>query len=302
MPMYQGLLEHISELNELKIIRLQGSQKDEKTTLLTWDAPLEIGFPPPQELNHRKDGENRQELRQAGSLCGSTKTAAKRRLAALKKILKAEAGKNQGFQEAVDRSAEGHDAMNKTAATDDGKTTSGHALKKEWNFELHEASGEVAEDVEQELCREAKTAIESLEKTFHFTQRPKKFHEAKGITKNAMPEYILPKQVSYAGSHAAQNSVYGELTLEAKAKIPDVVMAAFGLGCGEGTDMNLNGSQRKLYVHQAKAISSAVQDCHTLVCTTTGSGKSLVCFRKSSFSTCAFNGGMMLTFISCSAF
>jgi hypothetical protein len=277
-PRHQGLLEHISELNYLRILRLQGSKKEEIPTTISWDSSLEIGFPAPPALGDAQGAESVQAPKQAGSLHGSTKAAAKRRLAALKKILKAEAGTKLGIQSKV-RSTASQGARDATTAVDSDtdNATAGNILKKEWDFQPHEATGEVADDLEEELCYEAKTALESLTKMFHFKPRPKKGQHTEGSTKNAIPEYILGKQASYAGSHAAQTSKYGELDIGSREKIPSVVLAAFGLG-GGSSDGQRSCIQRKLYTHQAKAINSAVQDCHTLVCTSTGSGKSLVRF------------------------
>ena len=68
------------------------------------------------------------------------------------------------------------------------------------------------------------------------------------------------------GSHAAQTARFRALDKETRAKIPNVVLKAFGINASGQTIINA----RKLYSHQARAISSALNDQHTMVCTSTG--------------------------------
>ena len=119
-------------------------------------------------------------------------------------------------------------------------------------------------------------------------------------TGSVIPQSILPKQVSYAGSNPAQVSRFGQLSNECLDLIPDFLLEAFHISkdsyrSGEGLsiksqDVLLTNGQsspsqssaktnqgRRLYIHQVEAIESAMKGNHTLVCTGTGSGKSL-CF------------------------
>ena len=318
LPRNQSLLQHIPELVELGILRLYPPSNNQKKTgssttsadadadadddnnsetitLLSWETASEIGFPsPPSQDDDWKGGakHHRQQktvtIQQAGSLCGSTKTAAKRRLAALKRSLKAcltQKGSDDGLQSSSSA------ATNAAAAAeeigDGDKEHSHHSnshdkkrprLQKDWEFESQKATP-VEHDFEEELCHEAKLARESLQKMFRFEkQSPKRTkNDPLPATKtSAIPQYILPKQAAYSGSHPAQTSTFSELPKETLEKIPSVILDAFGIVCSPAGGGQRKLSGRRLYNHQAKAISSAVQERHTLVCTSTGSGKSLV--------------------------
>jgi DEAD/DEAH box helicase domain-containing protein len=113
----------------------------------------------------------------------------------------------------------------------------------------------------------------------------------------------LPCQAAFAGSHPGRESRYGTLSKETLDMIPVEVLDFFNLNIdsirgssyGENneiteqinvvkTEYNTVGctyaassSKRKLYLHQAQAIEAAMTGVHTVVCTGTGSGKSL-CF------------------------
>jgi DEAD/DEAH box helicase domain-containing protein len=78
-----------------------------------------------------------------------------------------------------------------------------------------------------------------------------------------VPSSILPQPISYTGSHSVQIAEY-EMNPSWKTSLhPDILKAFLG--------------NRDFYKHQALAIDSALRCRHTLVCTGTGSGKSL-CF------------------------
>ena len=82
---------------------------------------------------------------------------------------------------------------------------------------------------------------------------------------------MLPHQASFAGSTPGRTSNHCGLSSDCLSRIPNELLDAFSLE-RPGTC-----NSRKLYAHQAKAIDSAMKRHHTLVCTGTGSGKSL-CF------------------------
>ncbi len=95
-----------------------------------------------------------------------------------------------------------------------------------------------------------------------------------------MERQWLPCQASYAGSHAGRTVRYGSLSPDTLRTIPPQVLTLFGLDAmGEASKQNKNDSNgsRKLFLHQSQAIESAMNGIHTVVCTGTGSGKSL-CF------------------------
>jgi hypothetical protein len=112
--------------------------------------------------------------------------------------------------------------------------------------------------------------------------------KATTTTSTNVPQSVLPKQVSYAGSYPAQGSRFGTLSEESLACIPEFLLEAFQLDT-QSTESKLSPLQsspssstnppllRQLYIHQVEAIESALQGIPTLVCTGTGSGKSL-CF------------------------
>ena len=117
----------------------------------------------------------------------------------------------------------------------------------------------------------------------------------------------LPCQAAYAGSHPGRDARYGTLSKETLAKIPVDLLKLFDLDTGEmkkdsvkdGSSGNCSGGnchvdakqvskaedapvptkepRRRLFLHQAQAINAALIGIHTVVCTGTGSGKSL-CF------------------------
>ena len=82
-------------------------------------------------------------------------------------------------------------------------------------------------------------------------------------TKSAVPTGILPRQISFAGSQAAQPAIYASLQTETLG-VPDNVYRA------------LVPVDKPLYRHQVEAITAALQhNKHVSLTTGTGSGKSL---------------------------
>ena len=97
----------------------------------------------------------------------------------------------------------------------------------------------------------------------------------------------LPCQVAFAGSHPGREARYSALSKNTFDKIPEKILELFNLDISvigeESSEVkSLNYPQapndkRKLFRHQAKAIDAAMKGIHTVICTSTGSGKSL-CF------------------------
>lgn len=81
---------------------------------------------------------------------------------------------------------------------------------------------------------------------------------------STIPQGILPRQCSFAGSQTAQPAVYADLPSQIFASIPDNVYQAVTEG-------------KPLYRHQVQAITAALQEeqHHVSLTTGTGSGKSL---------------------------
>lgn len=310
----QSLLQHIPELVDLGILRLYPSSDGKSNKLaeskesngktppsISWDTALEIGFPSPpmqDDDTWKESGSKKQKkvIQQAGSLCGSTKTAAKRRLAALKRSLKSQLTKNNckkgsdgeppssaissipnTLEENMDRK-EDEDSKDYQSETTDSKKRP--ILQKTWELEDDDQPSS-SNEMEEELCQEARLARDALQSMFRFEKRAPKGSKASNLpeakAKTEIPTHILPKQASYAGSHPAQTSTFSDLSTEIREKIPTIILDAFGIVSSPTADSGAKKKNgRRLYSHQVKAISSAVQGRHTLVCTSTGSGKSLV--------------------------
>ena len=314
LPRNQILLQHIPELADLGILRLyppaaakgSSSSKGETSESISWDTALEIGFPsPPMRDDDDKCKENSSKkqkgvIQQAGSLCGSTKTAANRRLAALKRSLKALSTKdicktgNDGEPPSL-RVSSCTDTMegNQPRLEDEDSNQSESVmalskkrprLQKTWDLEDDDELSSSDEMGEEDVCQEARLARGVLQTMFRFEKQPSKHGSKLGKLgskeKSDIPQYILPKQASYAGSHPAQMSTFGDLSQKVREKIPTIILNAFGIVSSQATgSIAKNVKGRRLYSHQVKAISSAIQGRHTLVCTSTGSGKSLVSFQ-----------------------
>ena len=103
---------------------------------------------------------------------------------------------------------------------------------------------------------------------------------------NQRISHWLPCQAAFAGSQPGRESRFGALSRETLDKIPSDVLHLFNLNMHYLTNGNIKSSTvdnflskntRKLFLHQARAIESAMNGIHTVVCTSTGSGKSM-CF------------------------
>ncbi|KAL3945608.1 MAG: hypothetical protein SGBAC_000348, partial [Bacillariaceae sp.] len=192
---------------------------------------FQIGFPSPEGSDSR--------------LTGSTKTAAKRRLGALRRKLKADkklATKGTGL--AIKEEVEEPEVS--------------QSAKKEWSLPTENDPNHLDEPV-LEIEREG---LDALDQVLGLNSKPLKDRD----TESLIPSCILPRQISYAGSHPAQSADYvGNMDdiLWAKKLHPTLLKALLG--------------KRRLYTHQETAIRSALQCRPTLVCTGTGSGKS-ICF------------------------
>lgn len=254
----QQLLQHIPEIVERGVLHIVNE---------------EIGFPPPPSLTDTV--EKAQVKRSIGTLHGCTKAAAKRRLAALNRSLKTNQitrGSIGSMEEKEQDSGDAVDSLSKETNDCDHPEIEPSISQKEWsscppNYETDDSPEE------EKILEEERKARHDLETLFNFSPRDN------GTAKSAaddslsyiLPKHILPRQASYAGSNAGRTSRFGTLSPDSSAKVPMALLDAFGIE-RRGT---VGG--RQLYQHQAAAIDSAMHDKHTLVCTGTGSGKSL-CF------------------------
>ena len=218
----------------------------------------DIGFPPPPSM--ADTAEHAQAKKTTGTLHGCTKAAAKRRLAALNRSLKNDPGSNNDCSTIQDEEGEKISIESKEATIP----------RKEWTLCPPRMKVTMILGSE-EVLEEEKEARHALETMFKFASRQDKVAKETDTSYQDSLSCILPKQASYAGSNAGRTSSYGSLSSDVKSRIPLALLDAFGLE-RDGTI-----GRRKLYQHQAAAIDSAMRSQHTLVCTGTGSGKSL-CF------------------------
>jgi DEAD/DEAH box helicase domain-containing protein len=276
-------------------------------------------------------------------LCGSTKTAAKRRLAALKRCLKTEEKQKQQSKKKESSNSRQRAAQNKSKCqkADDDKNNDEHDSTKEtetaipenpegtmqptnkdWTLPSANEAGET--NTEEPLLkteREARKAFQDVLGLFYDRNSKKNGNDninkssknrnyniaddlyapisasSSSFSPTPITNSILPKQLSYAGTQSAQTAGYesysneedrdsrdsdGSVTTSTMTNLLHPIIAdAFrlvGYTLKGGENMRQRKQQRNLYKHQALAISSALrEDKHTLVCTGTGSGKSL-CF------------------------
>jgi DEAD/DEAH box helicase domain-containing protein len=199
------------------------------------NSALTIGFPSPDEKR----------------LSGSTKAAAKRRLAALKKRIK-----QDGSVDNADTDTDTDTYTDKTKKDFSGVKKAEASSKKDWTLPI--ALDKDPDHLEEPVLEQERDAKKALQDMFGLT---KDKNDNGNDNDSFIPTTILPYQASYAGSHKAQDAEYDQDFAWKKHLDPRIV----------------NAIQRKLYRHQALAIQSALRYTPTLVCTGTGSGKSL-CF------------------------
>ena len=271
---HQVLLQHIPELVRRGVLHLVKEDGTVPVPLSLDDPEIQIGFPPPPSLSDSV--EKAQVKKTIGTLHGCTKTAAKRRIAALKRSLKNDPlpnndGSSNPLPQGQESSNDNNVPLNETL--DQGRVDEGQVSaspQKEWT--AHPMDEDSDELPEEEILEEERSALQALEELFKFAPRTKETSKEK-TTKHVLISHVLKNQASYAGSNPGRVSCYASLSEEAKSRIPSVLMDAFGLE----RDGVYGSTRRRLYKHQAAAINSAMQGIHTLVCTGTGSGKSL-CF------------------------
>jgi len=310
---------------------LRRNKEWEEILVKHWDKPsssspsLHVGFP---------SGEANKKL------CGSTKTAAKRRLAALKRCMKikekqCQQSKKQesshlcqnkkdklGYDENDYRNGiDGVRAPTKESETEKSELIahdeSGQSANKDWTLPSANDAEEVnTQDPMLKTEREARKAFREVlglrydsngnasDPKCSWTESSRSGKLAKddlyaptsasasSFAPTPIINSILPRQLSYAGTQPAQTAQYECFTNENdnNTKNEDaerhpsilnllhpIIARTFYL-TDVRKSLKKDKQQRSLYTHQAMAISSALRDNkHTLVCTGTGSGKSL-CF------------------------
>jgi DEAD/DEAH box helicase domain-containing protein len=181
-------------------------------------------------------------------LQGCTKTAAKRRVAALKKMLKER-------KTAIKKHR--HKNANQSAMPD--KVTEQALVERTVPFLQEPQVSSVKQDNEV-------AAREAFHLHFQLDYLSSESESKPSIDSNPVVEHILPGQLAWAETFPAQEAVHADLSTACLEKIPSSVLISFQL------------SNRKLFSHQSRAIESTLlHKRHTAICTGTGSGKSL-CF------------------------
>ncbi len=140
-----------------------------------------------------------------------------------------------------------------------------------------------AEDERLDECIERKAAYHALDSLL--TGTTSSLNDSKGSIKSSLDfrttkKQWLPCQAAYAGTQSRRDARYEHLSKETASKIPTTILQLFNLNCNDrssSTNTELGETKRRLYLHQARAIESSMNNVHTVVQTATGSGKSL-CF------------------------
>jgi DEAD/DEAH box helicase domain-containing protein len=150
-------------------------------------------------------------------------------------------------------------------------TRDGRASTKDWTLPAVAASIQDTEPPSDMHSQARKSLHDVLGLSVRTDHENTSEWSSSPVSSSAIPTCILPDQISYAGSHPAQEAQY------------DGSGHAIGDPSSDCWKMTLLHpmvrdsllQNRRLYRHQAEAIQSALRDQHTLVCTGTGSGKSL---------------------------
>ena len=215
-------------------------------------------------------------------LHGATKTGAKKRMAALRKSLKAdEKEKKKGDKATKAKSTKKKSQRKDTSTNNDdvSKENPNVAPAKEsedTDGTCDEQSGStVASANKHNETPEGKLALDCYRKLMGI----KDTKVGGRSTEDDGPEpLMLSGQTVYAGCKPAREVRYGTLSEETQKLIPSALLETFGLSTGGSAAAHAQSpSRRRLYYHQAAAVESILNGHHTTICTGTGSGKSL-CF------------------------
>jgi DEAD/DEAH box helicase domain-containing protein len=255
-----------------------------------------IGFPPPltvsssssSEDDHDEKKKQKQKQnpkrskasRQNKGLSGSTKLAAKRRMAALRRSLK-----KHPFTL--------HSANCDTLVSTNNNDTTNHQLQESIMMvgsSSNVSKGPIYTAEDQETCHQQQQnhALEQLSSLIQAEKIPKTLldihdnHDTTKVSSNS--SWIIPQQAAYAGFHQKRPLRTKSLTPTTLKLIPTSLLKAFSLCYEDEHDVDQqhqyqqyqqSGKDRQLYCHQVDAIEAAFSRIPTIVCTSTGSGKSL---------------------------
>ena len=299
---HSNLLSKLQQLSRHDILQLtltndNDDDDDNANTSNTSDSKLHwddkearIGFPnlltnsdEPSDANANAKG-----------LHGSTKTAAKRRLAALKRILKKQQ-QQQKTNESTTKSISSSSTcttkvvspeiitctnpsttdIDTPVVSSQVNTESQVNAEKDWTLPSdQDLDLEMELERDQVVLEDERHARQALQQLFQFQTKSSKLHQIDTETNSIT--HVCPKQASYAGSNPAQNSSYKQLSPSFLAQVSTPILDALDIDHpSSAASIRSKNKRRQLYTHQVAAIESALQNKHTLVCTGTGSGKSL---------------------------
>jgi DEAD/DEAH box helicase domain-containing protein len=226
-------------------------------------------------------------------LHGSTEPSAKRRMKVLEWSMQnfpslVLYGNNvtNSEQSKVDSTGEmrGASEMHVAAKKHQGGCLLGNKDNEVTNHAIESQQYTCSEDERLDDCIERKAAYQALDSLLAGTSSS--LYDSKDCTISnfhfpTTKKQWLPCQAAYAGTQSGRDARYEYLSKETASKIPPTILQLFNLNCSDSsssTDTESSGkSKRRLYLHQARAIESAMNNVHTVVQTATGSGKSL-CF------------------------
>ena len=325
-------LDHIPELVQRGILSIDYSQRGDQQNSLSqenWtriihsfkiketnnkNSTFTIGFPPP--FLHQK---GKLSSRVKTNLHASTKTAAKKRLTALKRSLKSISHmiSRESDHQIVDAEtsdvtekkqndtrlsinlfkSEGKDVMENQLSSkciqqiSRKETPNGLIDRQEYkeysvSSQQQNCNIHLIHDNEDYMSQSA-AAFKVLHQFFPKSNSRLKNIETKNThmkptSDNSVSHFqILEGQAAYAGTNPARKLRHGNLSTNSIEMIPKALSDALELSLisskGQGSTGNIGNKKRQLYYHQAVAIDSIMNEVHTLICTGTGSGKSL-CF------------------------
>lgn len=270
------LLQNLKELDRLGVLTLEYPKDigDDKLLFIlhkSEDATedelkkIMIGFPLPI---HSNDDKSKNKV--TVQLHGSTKSAGKRRLAHLKRILKK---RMKSMDKMSDNAEEISTESHSTKRGLDSLLSDGMVYSEKYKQYAVKNQYEtmVVADNDIDYADDAKKALDQLE-TF--------LNRKLNIKEDKMETFCLPKQAAFAGSRNARSSTFSFLPIEICHLIPKSLPDMLGIQISKDESMNdetimSTDERRQLYKHQADAIKAIFNRHHTLICTGTGSGKSI---------------------------
>ena len=260
------------------------------------DKDIMIGFPPPSDHFSKMGANQEQKKKQkiTGCLHGSTKAAAKRRMSALKKSFKMEKASSKSVNPDGTQQEEVIDPPPLSRGIDPALLDGMVYNQRYQQYSVKEQHERMKDDLNSKrgstMTKEGKAALNELEKFFNKSRKEQKDNQVNDATSKTYENFILPSQAAYAGSRDERRTKHSFLQQRHVDLVPLSIRDAFGLQLSQdGTeeqqsvtyralDAHKGSSKRRmLYSHQAQAIEAALDRKHTLVCTGTGSGKSM-CF------------------------